>query len=288
METIDWPFSEDGEHLYLQIRKKNHNTRSIIAELAREYGIAEQDVGYSGLKDRRAVTTQWFSLRLPGEWSAFRSNQLALPGCQIMQVARHRRKLRRGEHSGNSFNIILRNLDGDTELLEQRLRIIKERGVPNYFGKQRFGRQGNNLLEANRILSQASIRRSGDPNWGLYISAARSYLFNSVLSSRVTKEIWSTAFAGESEPGGPLWGRGRSSVNSDLAEFESLVLEPYRTWCHGLEHCGLRQDRRTLVLKPVSMQWQWRDETLQVDFTLPPGTYATSVLRELVQTRIAS
>lgn len=284
VERLDRLFSGDGEHLYLQVLKKNQNTRAVASELARLFGIAEQDVGYGGLKDRRAVATQWFSLRLPGQWPNVRPGKLKLPDCQIIQVERHRRKLRRGDHSGNSFSIILRNLDGDTELLEQRLKMIRERGVPNYFGTQRFGRNGNNLIEADRILNQARVRKTGNPNWGLYISAARSYLFNHILSSRIANDTWAIALDGETEPGGPLWGRGRAVAGRDLAEFEADVLEPYRIWCHGLEHCGLSQDRRALVLKPLNMHWHRRSGKLQLGFALPPGAYATSVLREMVLT----
>ena len=288
-EKYQRPMSGDGDHIYLLIRKRNQNTRWVAASLAQIFDVTEQDVGYCGLKDRRALTTQWFSVRQPNlsfdrfERDSKTGGQL-IPDCEVLRTTRHRRKLRRGMHSGNQFEIRLRDFQGDIEMAEQRLKTIARQGVPNYFGEQRFGIQGANLMAADRILKQSITRKGRDDKWGLYISAARAHLFNSVLSVRVEQGSWARPIEGEATPSGPLWGRGRSVVGKPLAAFEETILAKHISWCHGLEHCGLQQERRDLVLIPEAMSWHWQAADLQIKFALPPGTYATSVLRELVLT----
>ncbi|RLA54637.1 MAG: tRNA pseudouridine(13) synthase TruD [Gammaproteobacteria bacterium] len=286
VELLQWPFSDDGDHIYLKIRKRNQNTRRVAENLAQIFGVALQDIGYCGLKDRRAVTTQWFSIRHSELPLGLQAGSQLLAQCEVLRVTRHRRKLSRGMHSGNAFDLHLRNFEGDMELAEQRLITIGGQGVPNYFGEQRFGIDGGNLLAADRLLSQSSSRKSRDPKWGLYVSAARAHLFNSVLSARIGQGIWATAVGGETVPSGPLWGRGRSSAGKELAELEARVLAPHAVWCHGLEHCGLQQERRDLIVVPSTMSWQWQQRDLHLAFTLPPGAFATAVLRELLVTNV--
>ncbi len=293
-ERFEQPLSGDGDHIYLQIRKRGQNTRWIASNLAQIFKVEDSDVGYCGLKDRRALTTQWFSVRQPSSnfdclAGSLRSDPSVLAGCEVLQHRRHRRKLRRGIHSSNVFQIRLCNFRGDIKAVEQRLKLIATQGVPNYFGEQRFGTDGANLAEADRILNQSISSRPNkhrDSQWGLYISAARSHLFNCVLSARIKHGDWRTSEPEGTSPTGPLWGRGRSRVDPALARFEAEVLAPYQQWCHGLEHCGLQQDRRALLLLPEAMQWQWQDGVLQMQFELPPGAYATSVLRELTTTQV--
>lgn len=290
-ERFDENPSAHGDHICLQIRKRYQNTRRVAAQLATLYEVDEKDVGYCGLKDRRALTSQWFSVRQPDR----RYDQLnlgspavssALPECEVLKVTRRRRKLRRGMHRGNAFRITLRDFDGDPELAEQHLLTIRAQGAPNYFGDQRFGIDGGNLVAADRILRQSISRHGRDGKWGLYISAARSQLFNQVLSARVEGGTWLTQIDDEGDATGPLWGRGRNAIDKQLAAFEAQVLAPYQAWCHGLEHCGLKQERRALVLRPEAMSWHWQGRDLTVEFFLPPGAYATSVLRELAFTHV--
>lgn len=294
-ESLDGNLSGDGDHIYLQIRKRYQNTRWVATQLCALYDVDEKDVGYGGLKDRRALTSQWFSVRQPDRRFdalnlASPAGLKALPECEVLQVRRHRRKLRRGTHSGNAFNITLRDFEGDVEQAEQRLLTISTQGVPNYFGEQRFGIDGGNLIAADRILRQPISRHGRDAKWALYISAARSQLFNQVLSARVERETWRTAVGDEGVsadlPSGPLWGRGRSTPGKQVMMLEAEILTPYEAWCHGLEHCGLNQERRGLVLTPEAMSWRWQGRNLHIKFFLPPGTYATSVLRELVFTHV--
>lgn len=265
-----------GEHLYLLIRKRNHNTRWVAQLLAQAAGVGEGDIGFSGMKDRRAVTTQWFSV--PG--SRFAVDDFKIPGIEILERGWHPRKLRRGSHRANRFVITLRNLSGERAALEQRLQLLRKLGAPNYFGPQRFGFDAGNLLHADRLLRAGRGRASGGRK-GIYLSAARAYLFNLVLSERVRRGCWREPLPLETEPSGPLWGRGRTLAVADVAALESVILAPWQHWCHGLEHAGLRQERRPLVISIEALDWCWDVNALTLNFSLPPGVFATSVLREL-------
>lgn len=273
-----------GEHLYLHIRKENQNTRWVAKLLAEYFAVEEQAVGYSGLKDRHAITSQWFSIHLPGA-----ENPLPLPiveGCEILASSRHPRKLRPGTHLRNHFEIRLRDVSGSSrQEIDARLEAIVVNGVPNYFGEQRFGIDGGNLREVEKILAQRQPRFKGRRG-GLYLSAARSWLFNQVLAARVLDNSWRAAQAATDDSAatqadGPLWGRGRSQVDAELAAREADILAPWQHWCHGLEHSGLKQERRPLALMPGNLQWRWEGSDLILQFSLPPGCYATAVLREL-------
>lgn len=261
-----------GEHLYLRIRKSDQNTRWVAKLLGEHFGVDPGLVGHAGLKDRRAVTTQWFSLQLPGTEGVPPLPSLA--GCEILAAARHPRKLRTGSHRGNRFVIRLRDFTGDVDGLEARLGLIAAEGVPNYFGEQRFGIDGGNLAEVRRILAMPSPRFKGQRG-GLYLSAARSWLFNQVLAARVRDGSWRAV------ADGPLWGRGRTIAAPEVAAYEEAVLAPWQPWRHALEHSGLRQERRALVLRPEQLTWWWDGADLVLAFALAPGCYATAVLREL-------
>ena len=268
-----------GEHVYLHLRKRGDNTDWVARQIARLAQVQPMDVGYCGLKDRHAVTSQWFSVYLPRgaepDWQL-----LAAEGQQLLAVSRHTHKLRRGQHAANRFEIRLRNLTG--ELDENRLTAALQR-VPNYFGEQRFGHQGNNLQVADALL-RGGRRIKNRQKRGLMISAARSYLFNAVLAERLRLGNWTESLAGDlPEPSGPLWGRGRSLSTAATLALEAQVLAPWRHWCDGLEHLGLKQERRVLALCPRDPSWRRQGQDLVLNFGLPPGTYATAVLREIAQ-----
>lgn len=269
-----------GEHLLIQLRKRDQNTRWVASLLAQYYEVSESAVGYCGLKDRKAVTSQWFSVHLPG---ATERPVPELSGCEILSSFRHPRKLRPGMHKSNSFAITLRfgperfkhhTVDSLRKDLEGRLETIKLTGVPNYFGEQRFGKAANNLDEVATIVARKHPRFKGRRG-GLYLSAARSWIFNQVLSARVREGTWMEV------KDGPMWGRGRSAATEEVTRVETEVLKPWGSWLLALEHSGLKQERRPLVLKPQDLQWEWQRSDLLLRFTLGPGEYATSVLREL-------
>lgn len=310
----DLGFEPDGhgDHLLLHIRKRETNTEWLARELARHAGIKPVDVGFAGLKDRHAVTTQWFSLHLPEQQSVDWSG-LSLAGVEILAMQRHRHKLRRGELRGNHFRLRLRALDGDIESLPARLQRVATQGVPNYFGEQRFGINGGNLAEAERMFAERNKVHDRHKR-GLYLSAARSFLFNTVLSARVEGGTWLQSLPGEvvilrdSDSSltceqisdavrqritqgdllttGPLWGRGRALSSGEVLPLEQAALEPYAQLRDGLEHAGLRQERRALVLRANNLEWRIDASvrTLELSFWLPAGAYATTLLREVVAT----
>jgi len=274
-ELIDFKSADEGEHLLLHIKKRDQNTQWVAGLLAELAGIDRRSVGFCGLKDRFAVTTQWFSLHLPGR--DIEIDQLTHSDFQILSSARHNKKLRRGMHAGNRFSIVLRDFDIDPEILEQRIELIKNAGVPNYFAEQRFGWDANNLVKASELIAQGKLKgnRFGT---GIYLSAARSWLFNLLLDRYL--KIGTLNF----EDTGALWGRGRSATEGDFAAIEQQLLSDWTVWCHALEHAGLKQQRRQFILQPNKFSYQTLDAgQFKLNFELPVGCYATAVLREIAE-----
>ncbi len=309
-ELLDIPLSGCGEHHWLHIQKKDTNTEWLARQLARLVNIPAREVSYAGLKDRLAVTTQWFSVRLPGksepDWRGIESDNV-----KLLSFGRNRAKLRRGAHNGNVFVITLRQLEGDHDLIEQRLSIIKMKGFPNYFGEQRFGHDGKNVSNGVALL-KGEIKVKNRHKRSLYLSAVRSYLFNKILSQRVADGSWQKILPGEAvmlsgtnshflaenvddeltqrlaegdiHPSAPLWGRGRTAAALIAHEYEQVVLEPYQEILEKMEQIGLDQSRRALRLCVPDLSWRWGDDkTLVLKFTLPVGAYATSLLREVIR-----
>lgn len=312
-EMLAFSLSGEGEHVWIWVEKEGENTDWVAQRLAKWAGIRVRDVGYAGLKDRHAVTRQWFSLYLPGR----EAPDPALwqeENIRLLAIERHQRKLQTGGLSGNRFILRLRDLDlnadSDAHKLETRLRQIADQGVPNYFGAQRFGRDERNLVMAQRLFS-AELTRLKPAQRKLYISAARSMLFNLIVAERVAQGSWNQALEGDvfqlagskrwfeddgSEglaqrvqaadihPTAALVGQGVRPSKAQAQSVEAQVLEPHQTWCCALAKLGLQQDRRAMRVIPQQMQWHWLDaQQLQVSFTLPAGSYATVVVREFLE-----
>ena len=270
-ELADPPVCAAGEHRYLYVEKRERTTAEVAAQLARAFGVSTRDVGYAGMKDRRAVTRQWFSVPADDRPAP------DLPDLSVLNQRRCARKLRRGELEGNGFELRLHGVSGADAAA--RLAQLAAQGVPNYFGPQRFGH--DNLVQARAWLPRRRRERDAFRR-GLYLSVLRAYLFNSVLAARLKDGTWNRCLHGETEPTGPLWGRGRPAVNEALAALELRLLDDERELLDGLEHAGLQQQRRPLVLKPRAFEWcQEAADVLYLRFSLPPGGYASSVLREL-------
>ena len=300
--------SGSGEHLLLTVEKRGMNTAFAAKCIAQWAKVPEMGVSYAGLKDRHAVTRQRFSVHLPKkiapDIAALESDEL-----RVIEHAWHARKLPRGALAGNRFVLALRDVQGDRDLIEQRLQVIAECGVPNYFGEQRFGREGDNVAQALAMFGGRRVRREQRT---MLLSAARSELFNRVLAARVEAGNWNTALEGEVwaldgsrsvfgpepftaelaarlaafdiHPSGPLWGRGELRTQAIAAELERRVLADDRALAlrAGLEAAGLSQERRALRLRPTNLQWRWlATDVLELAFALPPGAYATVVLAEL-------
>ena len=306
-----------GEHLLLTVEKRGMNTAFAARALAAWAGIEVDAIGYAGLKDRHAVTRQRFTLHLPGR-EAPPLDALQVEGLRVLDAHRHARKLPRGALAGNAFVLVLRDVAGDRDATEARLAAIATRGVPNYFGEQRFGRGGANVAQALAMFAGEggnARRRMRREERAMLLSAARSELFNRVLARRVEQECWDRALDGEVSmldgsrsvfgpeplddalaarlaafdihPTAPLWGRGepRSTGAARAMEMDALADADALSLRDGLERAGLKQERRATRLRPQALAWEWRaDDVLELRFTLPPGAYATTVLRELAST----
>lgn len=307
-EVLDIPLSGSGEHLWLWVEKRLLNTEEAARRLAKAAGVSLRHISYAGLKDRQALTRQWFSVHLPGkadpQLSAAESDEL-----RILEIQRHSRKLQRGAHSANGFTVRLTDLKADKAALETRLQTIAAQGVPNYFGLQRFGEQGNNLLGAFEYAQRKELPMQRNLRSRL-LSTGRSALFNRVLAQRVQSQTWNIAqvgdvlafttsrsffIAGAEEcqdprlaqldvhPTGPLWGEGELVSQEHTQQQELAVAELWPELCAWLERANLQQERRILRLPVRELSWEFlADDCLQVQFILPPGCFATVVLREMV------
>ncbi|MEE9331134.1 MAG: tRNA pseudouridine(13) synthase TruD [Methylophilaceae bacterium] len=283
--------SGEGEHIWLQVKKDGANTAYVAQRLADYAGVKENDVGYAGLKDRYAITEQWFSIYFPkGETPDLM--QLTHDEFTVLAQTRHVKKLRRGDLLGNQFDILLRDVKGEQALIEANLKQIQAHGVPNYFGPQRFGHDGGNV-EQGRLMVSREIRVRNPKMKGIYLSAVRSFVFNEILAERINDGLWGKTLEGDvlddadlNNPGaatGALWGRGRVATTDAAADLENTIAKQHAPLCEGMEHAGLTQDRRALAAIPEGMTWQWLDESqLQLTFSLSAGYYATSVLREIL------
>lgn len=311
-EQLGFAASGQGEHLFLEIEKRLANSVWVAQQLARWAGIPEHAVGYAGLKDRHALTRQTFTLHLPGKEPPSLES-MEIEGVRVLSVDRHQRKLPRGALRGNRFVLTLREVDGDRVAIEDRLTQIAARGVPNGFGAQRFGFDGGNVEAARAMFAG---RRASRQKRSLYLSAARSELFNRILAERVRRHAWDTALTGDVfmldgthsvfgpvpldaeleqrlangdiHPTGALWGAGATRCTDEAQAIEVAVAEAEPALVEGLIKAGLRQERRALRLAVRELTWRWDDEALVLGFELPAGGYATSVLDALGPVRDAA
>lgn len=299
-EELGFAFSGDGEHDFLYIEKCGANTEWVSRQLAAHAGVPARDVGYAGMKDRHAVTRQWFSVP---RWNAPDWQPLAVDGAVLLDIQRHKRKLRRGAHTGNRFRIVLRGVLPDSDRLNERLETIRSSGVPNYFGAQRFGRGASNIALAN---AWSGGRRLPRHKRSLAISAARSYLFNQFLDQRVRDKTWNRLLVGDLanldgtgsvfpvddvddelirrcdemdiHPSGPLFGDGTATTNPSPERED---------WIRALANARVKAASRSLRLRIDKLSWSTSDDSLTLEFALGRGAFATSVLREIADTRDA-
>ena len=261
----------EGEHHYLHIEKRGQNTAWVAERLASFARVRAMDVSYSGRKDRHAVTHQWFSVWLPGR-PAPAWETLSIPGVRIMETSRHSRKLRRGSHAANRFSVRLRDMTSAADI-DTRLSMIRDAGFPNYFGEQRFGRDGGNLARADALL-RGDVRP--DRKKDIYLSAARSHLFNLELAGRVADGSWC-------EDGAWGWLPG-----SHRRPTETFRATGFDAWYEGLERLGVKAMRRPQAAHAPDLAWRIEDDAFIVDFRLESGAFATSLLREFADYRQAA
>jgi tRNA pseudouridine13 synthase len=326
-EIASFQPSGEGEHLLLTVEKRGMNTVFVAKTLAAWAGIAEMGIGYAGMKDRHAVTRQRFSVHFPKRASPD-IGLLESADLRVLEHSWHNRKLSRGALAGNRFVLVLRDVLGDHASIEARLEAIRTHGIPNYFGEQRFGREGDNVVAARRLFAgnaqgranvaggrmpgaTARVRRE---QRSIYLSAARSEMFNAVLGRRIGMGNWNIGVEGEVwmldgtqsvfgpepfsaelkdrvlsqdiHPTGPMWGAGELRSRDQALEIERTALAPFADLQAGLEKADLRQERRSLRVRVHDLQWQWQaEDVLQLGFRLAPGSYATEVLAELGEVR---
>ena len=305
-EDLGFAPSGSGQHLLLRVRKREANTAWVARALARLAGCRESEVGYAGLKDRRALALQWFSVprsAAVADWSVVRGE-----GFEVLEAHPHARKLPRGALAGNRFAVRARAGAGEgaalAARLAPRLAQLTARGVPNYFGPQRFGRDGANLARLPAAV--------GDPRReqrGFVLSAARSALFNAVLAARVADGSWEGLLPGdlavldgrgsifavpvpeaqlaarcgrlEIHPTGPMWGAGEPATQWQVRELETAVAGHLQEQAALCAAAGMRQERRSLRLSVHDLGCEAEADAVWLRFRLGRGCFATAVLREL-------
>jgi tRNA pseudouridine13 synthase len=329
-EELGFELAGVGDHLWLNLRKTDLSTTDVARRLAERCGVQLKTIGYSGMKDRRGECTQWFSLPLSSQAEAKLGN-VEDDFVEVLQTQRNTRKLKIGSHKANHFKILLRNCVGSRSDFEDRLNSIKSTGAPNYFGSQRFGRNMSNMAQVSVLMEEAlkpeadtaALRgQMGRTKRGMLFSAARSYVFNQLLSKRIKNGTWNSYVAGDvlnldgtsrfftpQAPeiwdgelqrrleefdihiSGPLAGKkdskDRYASSGEAADMEEVVLKEFELLVAGLAHFDVLSARRSLRFLPADLRWNWVDgatSDLLIEFKLPRGTYATSLLREICLT----
>ncbi|RDF01249.1 tRNA pseudouridine(13) synthase TruD [Haemophilus parahaemolyticus] len=305
-EELGYPLAGEGEFVAVKVRKTNANTLFVGEQLAKFVGISVKNMSYAGLKDRHAVTEQWFCLHLAGketpDFSAFECE-----GVEILEVTRHNRKIRTGALEGNYFELLLRDVE-KTDELKQRLNQLQAVGFPNYFTEQRFGRDGHNLTQAQRWAS-GEISVKDRKKRSFYLSAARSEVFNLVVSQRIADQQMQTVLLGDYlQLAGsnsffevkvedlvqsqqrldendvlltaPLI--GENSLEQKGNEREKAIVAQHENLISLMKKERMNAARRAILCKPQDLHWQFEPEGLRLIFFLNSGSYATGLVRELI------
>lgn len=306
-EELGYGFTGEGEFVVVKIRKTNANTLFVGEKLAKFAGIAERNMSYAGLKDRHAVTEQWFCLHLAGKVTPDFS-QFKCEGVEILAVTRHNRKIRTGALAGNHFELLLRGVQ-ETGEIKTRLSHLQAVGFPNYFTEQRFGRDGHNLTQAMRW-ANGEISVKDRKKRSFYLSAARSEVFNLVVSKRIEEGLISKVQVGDYlqlagtnsffevkaeelaesqarlELGDVLLTApliGENSLNLTACMAEKVIIEQHANLVELMKKERVNHARRAMLRKPQNLEWAFEPEGLRLKFFLDSGSYATGVVRELIK-----
>ena len=304
-ENLGYSMAGDGEFVAVRVRKTDANTLFVGEKLTQFARISARNMSYAGLKDRRAVTEQWFSLQMPGKTTPD-FGDFQLEGIEILEVTRHNRKIRTGSLDGNYFDILLRNAM-ETDDLKVRLENLSKFGFPNYFTEQRFGRDGHNLTQALRW-AKGEIQVKDRKKRSFYLSAARSEVFNLVVSERLKQGVANRVLlndivqlsgshswfvADEKEDLNVLQLRleqGDLQLTAPLigetvqpaCSLENDIVQQHQDIVNLMKQERLKPARRPLLMKPKDFNWQFEETGLRLKFYLPAGSYATALVRELV------
>jgi tRNA pseudouridine13 synthase len=311
-EILGFEPDGEGEHLFLWIEKSMITTHALIEQVARDFGVKAKDIGHSGLKDKIAVTRQWLSLYLPGKMC-----NLELPdisGYKLLAHLWHHKKLRPGTHRFNQFEVIIRNVESVPEAVWQQLDLIRNQGMANYFGQQRFGFQGDNVERALHAFANTRRTRKLTRNKkSLYISALRSFLFNRILSRRIEHGLWFKPIPGDvfmlsgsqsifSEEINEallkrynefdlsstisLYGSGKRMLQGDALTLEDQVLTEYEAinQCLVQQKARLQMRATRVSVQDLTVTHDLPGKSLHIQVTLPRGSYFTSLLNHFVET----
>ena len=299
--------SGEGEHLFLLVQKRARTTQEVAKALARQVGAGERDVSWAGLKDRQALTRQW--LCLPAKFEP-KVGGFSMEGVQVLEARRHGNKLKSGHLHGNRFRITLRDV-GDVGAAQATMQVLTARGLPNFFGEQRFGRSSDNAQAGRRIL-EAGGRHRDRFERKLFLSAYQSELFNRVLEQRLRDGTMDRALEGdvlkkhptggeflcaevavdgprvaafEVSPTGPLFGPQMRAPTGAAAALEARVLAEEGVTPALFENGGdeTRGARRWLRVPLGQPTCAVEGRTVTLAFDLPSGSYATEVLREVMK-----
>ncbi len=310
-EELGFEPSGDGEHLFLQIEKTGLGTFELLQRIARDYAIAPAAIGFSGLKDKHALSTQWFSLHLPG---GARKPEAGGEGYRVLRAARHQRKLRRGSHHANRFRIVIRDLDRFPDGSLRQLDEIAASGMANYFGEQRFGRAGDNVGQALQQLRSKRLKRQ---RRGMLLSALRSHLFNQVLACRIADGIWREPLDGDVfmlrgshsiftaavdaslrqryheldiSSCASLYGSGDSRLGGRPRDIEDKVFAAHEEITACLDRFEARLQMRALrvAVEDLEFDYDAAKKILSLEVCLPAGSYLTTMLEHFVRVEDAS
>ena len=310
-EQIAFPLAGEGEHVWCWVKKINQNSEWVGKQLAKFCGVTNREIGIAGKKDKQAETYQWISIHLPTKDNPKQLpdfSQIDILGVTVLRAVRHSKKLQTGGLSGNQFTLTLKNFKGDKQQIEKNLNQIQQQGFPNYFGEQRFGNDFENLTKATAFFNK-QIRPKRHQKT-MYLSAARSWIFNEILSARIDEKSWNTYHQGDAfqlegsqkwfvddategladrvdekdiHPTGALVGKGNLATRGDVLRLEEQIINQHPVWKKGLETIGMKQERRALRVIPQNLNWSWQDnETLKLTFALSAGSYATMLVREVL------
>lgn len=315
-ENLGFDACGEGEHLFLHIEKTNLTTQDLIEQVAREFSVKARDIGYSGLKDKLAVTKQWLSVHLPGQM-----NSVKIPSSshyQLLQHGWHNKKIRSGSHRSNSFEVTVRGVTELSNQTQQQINDIKMTGMANYFGEQRFGAQQDNVERAiHTFTNERRTRKLSRTKRGLYISSLRSFLFNQILSQRLEKNHWHQPLQGDVymlsgshslfsgtiddsileryqqqdiSSAASLYGEGVSMLSENALAIEEAVYNQYPEVIACLVGQKVKLQMRTtrVTVEGFNVVHDLNSHSLKVTATLPSGCFFTTLLKHFIESSSSS
>jgi tRNA pseudouridine13 synthase len=312
IENLGFEPCGEGEHLFLHIEKESLTTLDLIEQIAREFGVKARDIGYSGLKDKLAVTQQWLSVHLPGQM-----NNVQIPSSshyKLLQHSWHNKKIRSGSHRSNSFEVTVRNVAQLSSQTQQQIDDVKAFGMANYFGEQRFGARQDNVERAiHTFTNERRTRKLSRTKRGLYLSALRSFLFNQILTKRIEQNHWHQPVLGDvymlsgshslfSEEiddniidrfqqqdissAASLYGTGSSRLSETALALENEVFNQHSevVECLNAQKAKLQMRTTRVTVDSFNVVHDSDTQSLKVIATLPSGCFFTTLLKHFIDT----